>query len=69
MDLAQVVAEIPYILIQPLIFTAIVYPMVELQLTAKKFSLFALYMMLSFMDYTLYGMMAIALTPSAEIAV
>ncbi|KAL6865260.1 hypothetical protein ACP4OV_016411 [Aristida adscensionis] len=66
--IAQVTAEIPYILIQPLIFTAIVYPMVGFHLTVKKFFWFALYMILNFMDYTLYGMMAVSLTPSAEIA-
>lgn len=34
----QVAAEIPYMVIQPLIFTAIVYPMVGFQLVVKKFS-------------------------------
>lgn len=64
----QVAAEIPYMVIQPLIFSAIVYPMVGFQLAVKKFFLFVLYMILIFMDYTLYGMMAVALTPTAEIA-
>ncbi|ONM53994.1 ABC transporter G family member 34 [Zea mays] len=66
--IAQVAAEIPYMVIQPLIFSAIVYPMVGFQLAVKKFFLFVLYMILIFMDYTLYGMMAVALTPTAEIA-
>ena len=66
--LAQVAAEIPYIVIQPLIFSAIVYPMVGFQMTFEKFIWFVMYMILSFMDYTLYGMMAVALTPSPEIA-
>jgi hypothetical protein len=63
----QVAAEIPYMVIQPLIFTAIVYPMVGFQLAVKKFFSFAL-MILIFMDCTLYGLMAVALTPTAEIA-
>ncbi|XBI35443.1 hypothetical protein VPH35_121123 [Triticum aestivum] len=66
--IGQVAAEIPYIVIQPLIFSAIVYPMVGFQMTFEKFIWFVMYMILSFMDYTLYGMMAVALTPSPEIA-
>jgi len=55
-------------LIQVFIFSSIVYPMVGFQLTITKFFWFVLYMILSFTDYTLYGMMAVALTPNIEIA-
>lgn len=65
---AQIAVEIPYMLIQVFIFSAIVYPMVGFQLTVTKFFWFVLYMILSFTDYTLYGMMAVALTPNIEIA-
>ncbi|KAK3129218.1 hypothetical protein QOZ80_6BG0473910 [Eleusine coracana subsp. coracana] len=42
--------------------------MVGFQLTITKFFWFVLYMVMSFMDYTLYGMMVVALTPNIEIA-
>jgi len=64
----QIGVEIPYMLIQVFIFSSIVYPMVGFQLTITKFFWFVLYMILSFTDYTLYGMMAVALTPNIEIA-
>jgi ABC-type multidrug transport system permease subunit len=64
----QIGVEIPYMLIQVFIFSSIVYPMVGFQLTVTKFFWFVLYMILSFTDYTLYGMMAVALTPNIEIA-
>jgi hypothetical protein len=66
--LLQIGVEIPYMLIQIFTFSAIVYPMVGFQLTVTKFFWFVLYMILSFTDYTLYGMMAVALTPNIEIA-
>lgn len=64
----QIGIEIPYMIIQVFIFSAIVYPMAGFQLTVTKFFWFVLYMILSFTDYTLYGMMAVALAPSIEIA-
>ncbi|TVU11149.1 hypothetical protein EJB05_44716, partial [Eragrostis curvula] len=66
--IAQIAVEIPYMLTQVVIFSAIVYPMVGFQLTITKFLWFVLYMIMSFMDYTLYGMMVVALTPNIEIA-
>uniref|UniRef100_A0A0A9HDT0 ABC-2 type transporter transmembrane domain-containing protein n=1 Tax=Arundo donax TaxID=35708 RepID=A0A0A9HDT0_ARUDO len=54
--------------VQVLMFSAIVYPMIGFQLTAAKFFWFVLYMVLSFMYYTLLGMMTVALTPNIEIA-
>nr|CAB3453027.1 unnamed protein product [Digitaria exilis] len=66
--IAQIGVEIPYMLVQVFIFSAIVYPMVGFQLNVTKFFWFVLYMILSFTDYTLYGMMAVALTPNIEIA-
>lgn len=55
-------------LIQVCIFSAVVYPMVGFQQTITKFFWFVLYVTLSFMDFTLYGMMVVALTPNQEIA-
>jgi hypothetical protein len=64
----QVLVELPYMLVQVLIFSSIVYPMIGFQLTAGKFFWFFLYLVMSFMYYTLYGMMTVALTPNIEIA-
>ncbi|KAG2580460.1 hypothetical protein PVAP13_6NG344400 [Panicum virgatum] len=66
--IAQVSVELPYMLVQVLIFSWIVYPMIGFELTAGKFLWFFLYLVMSFMYYTLYGMMTVALTPNIEIA-
>ncbi|XP_062195980.1 ABC transporter G family member 45 isoform X2 [Phragmites australis] len=66
--IAQVSVELPYMFVQVLFFSSIVYPMIGFQLTATKFFWFVMYMVLSFMYYTLYGMMTVALTPNIEIA-
>ncbi|TVU04726.1 hypothetical protein EJB05_47857 [Eragrostis curvula] len=66
--IAQVSIELPYMFVQVLMFSAIVYPMIGFQLTAAKFMWFVFYMVLSFMYYTLLGMMTVALTPNIEIA-
>nr|ACL54293.1 unknown [Zea mays] len=69
--IAQVTTHIndqPYMLVQVLIFSSIVYPMIGFQLSAAKFFWFFLYLVMSFMYYTLYGMMTVALTPNIEIA-
>ncbi|XP_051202814.1 ABC transporter G family member 45 [Lolium perenne] len=66
--IAQIAIEFPYMLVQVAIFASIVYPMIGFQMTAGKFFWFVLYMVLSFMYYTLYGMMTVALTPNIEIA-
>uniref|UniRef100_M8B5A2 Pleiotropic drug resistance protein 12 n=1 Tax=Aegilops tauschii TaxID=37682 RepID=M8B5A2_AEGTA len=66
--IAQMAIELPYILVQVLVFASTVYPMIGFQMTTVKFFWFVLYMMLSFMYYTLYGMMTLALTPNHEMA-
>uniref|UniRef100_A0ACD5YAG0 Uncharacterized protein n=1 Tax=Avena sativa TaxID=4498 RepID=A0ACD5YAG0_AVESA len=66
--IAQVIIELPYMLVQVFMFVAIVYPMIGFQVTAGKFFWFLLYMVLSYMYYTLFGMMTVALTPNVEIA-
>ncbi|VAI24826.1 unnamed protein product [Triticum turgidum subsp. durum] len=66
--IAQMAIELPYIIVQVLVFAMIVYPMIGFQMTTVKLFWFLLYMMLSFMYYTLYGMMTVALTPNLEMA-
>ena len=64
----QIAVEIPYMFVQVLVFSAIVYPMAGFELTVTKLFWFVLYMTLSFIDFTLFGMMVVALTPNEEIA-
>uniref|UniRef100_A0ACD5ZVW4 Uncharacterized protein n=2 Tax=Avena sativa TaxID=4498 RepID=A0ACD5ZVW4_AVESA len=66
--IAQVAIELPYMLVQVFMFAAIIYPMIGFQMTAAKFFGFLLYMVLSYMYYTLFGMLTVALTPNIEIA-
>ena len=64
----QIAVEIPYMFVQVLVFSAIVYPMAGFELIVTKLFWFVLYMTLSFIDFTLFGMMVVALTPNEEIA-
>ncbi|KAJ4803787.1 ABC transporter G family member 45 [Rhynchospora pubera] len=66
--IAQMLIELPYMIVMVLIFSLIIYPMIGFQFTVAKFLWFILFMTLSFMYYTLYGMMCVALTPNVEIA-
>ncbi|KAL5750509.1 hypothetical protein ACOSP7_025112 [Xanthoceras sorbifolium] len=74
---AQGLVEIPYILVQTIIF-GITYFMVNFERTASKnliyvlmqfFPLYSiLFMFLTFTYFTFYGMMAVGLTPSPDLA-
>jgi ABC-type multidrug transport system permease subunit len=64
----QMAIEMPYMLVQVIMFASIVYPMIGFQMTTCKFCWFVMYMALSLMYYTLFGMMTVALTPNLEIA-
>ncbi|XP_077235594.1 ABC transporter G family member 45-like [Tasmannia lanceolata] len=66
--IAQVAIEIPYIIIQVLIFSLIAYPMMGFQWAALKFFWFISLMFLNFMYFVLFGMVTVALTPNQEIA-
>lgn len=65
---AQTAIEIPYILIQTMIYSLIVYSMIGFQWTTVKFFWFIFFMFMCFVYFTLYGMMAVALTPGHQIA-
>ncbi|KAJ6851228.1 ABC transporter G family member 45-like isoform X4 [Iris pallida] len=66
--IAQVTIEIPYIVVQVIAFSVIVYPMIGFQVEVAKFLWFILFMLFSFIYFTVFGMMTVALTPSQEIA-
>ncbi|CAM0913032.1 unnamed protein product [Alopecurus aequalis] len=65
---AQMAIELPYMLVQVFMCVAIVYPMIGFQMTTSKFFWFLLYVVLSYMYFTLMGMMTVALTPNIDIA-
>ncbi|CAL9782849.1 unnamed protein product [Musa acuminata subsp. burmannicoides] len=65
---AQGIVEIPYILLQTIIFGLITFFMINYERTLVKFILYCLFMFLTFMYFTFYGMMAVGLTPTQQLA-
>jgi hypothetical protein len=60
--------EIPYVLVQAVLFMLIAYPMIGYAWTATKFFWF-MYTMVCTLLYFLYlGMMLVSLTPSIQVA-
>ncbi|KAE8690971.1 Pleiotropic drug resistance protein 3 [Hibiscus syriacus] len=64
----QVVIELPYILIQTVIYGVIVYAMIGFEWTAAKFFWYLFYMYFTFLYFSFYGMIAVAVTPNHNIA-
>ncbi|XP_031474141.1 pleiotropic drug resistance protein 1-like [Nymphaea colorata] len=64
----QVAIELPYALIQALIYGVIVYAMIGFEWTAAKFFWYIFFMYFTFLYFTFYGMMAVAVTPNHHIA-
>ncbi|KAK8936083.1 Pleiotropic drug resistance protein 3 [Platanthera zijinensis] len=64
----QVVVEIPYIMVQAIIYGILVYSMIGFEWTAAKFFWYLFFMFFTFLYYTYYGMMAVGLTPSYNIS-
>ncbi|KAL8555070.1 hypothetical protein ACS0TY_003028 [Phlomoides rotata] len=65
---AQVTIEIPYVLVQALVFTGITYPMIGYYWSAYKISLYFYSMFTTLLYYTYLGMLLIAITPSFPVA-
>ncbi|KAI3868277.1 hypothetical protein MKX03_000188, partial [Papaver bracteatum] len=63
-----VVIEIPYILLQSLVYGVIVYAMIGFEWTAAKFFWYIFYMFFTLCYFTFYGMMTVAVTPNETIA-
>ncbi|CAN8270209.1 unnamed protein product [Cochlearia groenlandica] len=66
--LAQVVCEIPYVLIQTIYYTLIIYSMLCFEWTFVKFFWFFFVSFFSFLYFTYYGMMTVAVTPNQQVA-
>ncbi|KAL3676895.1 hypothetical protein R1sor_026843 [Riccia sorocarpa] len=65
---AQVLIEIPYCFVQTIIYSFITYGLISYQWTAAKFFWYLFFLFFTFLYFTYYGMMAVGLTPNAQIA-
>ncbi|KAH9290325.1 hypothetical protein KI387_034442 [Taxus chinensis] len=66
--LAQVAIELPYVLIQSLVYGSVVYSLTALEWTAVKFVWYLFFMYFGFLSYTFFGIMTVALTPNHNLA-
>jgi ABC-type multidrug transport system permease subunit len=66
--LAQLLVEIPYVLVQVLLYATISYAMIGFEWTATKFFWYLYVLYFGVIMFTYYGMMMVALTPNATLA-
>ncbi|XP_073302587.1 ABC transporter G family member 29-like [Primulina huaijiensis] len=66
--MAQVVTEIPYVLLQTSYYTLLVYTMMSFEWKAVKFFWFFFVTFFSLLYYTYYGMMTVSITPNLQVA-
>lgn len=64
----QIVVELPYVLVQAVVYGVIVYAMIGFEWTAPKFLWFILFSYFTFLYFTLYGMTTVSFTPSNQVA-
>ncbi|XP_024532537.1 ABC transporter G family member 39 isoform X2 [Selaginella moellendorffii] len=65
---AQVLIEIPYVFVQAFSYGLVVYATMQLEWTAAKFLWFLFFLYMTFLYFTLCGMVTVALTPNDQIA-
>ncbi|CAM6028215.1 unnamed protein product [Sphagnum balticum] len=66
--LAQVLIEVPYVLIQATVYALITYSMTGFEWTPAKFFWFLFILYFTLISFTFYGMMMVALTPNSQLA-
>lgn len=66
--LAQGLIEIPYVVVQTLLYSLVTYSLIQFEWTAGKFWWYTLFMFLTLLYFTFYGMMAISITPNEQLA-
>lgn len=66
--MAQGIIEIPYIFVQTILYCVITYATIGFEWTAKKFFWYTLFMLLTLLYFTYYGMMAISITPNEQLS-
>ncbi|OVA06530.1 ABC transporter-like [Macleaya cordata] len=64
----QVAIEIPYVFVQAVIYSLIVYSMIGFEWTVAKFFWYFFFTYFSLLYFTYYGMMTVAVTPNHNIA-
>ncbi|CAL9165196.1 unnamed protein product [Musa hybrid cultivar] len=64
----QVAIEVPYVLIQSVVYGVIVYAMIGFEWTADKFFWYLFFLSFTMLYFTYYGMMTVGLTPNYNIA-
>ena len=64
----QIAIEIPYVLLQSLIYVPATYAMIGFKWTASKFFWNLFYTNFALLYFAFFGMMAVALTPNQSIA-
>eukprot|EP00253_Pinus_taeda_P007653 PITA_07653 len=65
---AQAAIELPYVLIQAVIYSVLVYAMMDFQWQAAKFLWYFFFSYFTFLYFTYYGMMTMSLTPNHNIS-
>ncbi|XP_027916472.1 pleiotropic drug resistance protein 1-like isoform X2 [Vigna unguiculata] len=65
---AQVVIEVPYVLGQAAVYSIIIYAMIGYEWSVPKFLWCLFFMYFSFLYFTYYGMMAVAVTPNQHVS-
>ncbi|MBA0807504.1 hypothetical protein Gohar_023308 [Gossypium harknessii] len=65
---AQVVVELPYILVQAATYGIIVYSMMAFEWSAAKFLWYIFFMYFTLLYFTFFGMMTMAITPNFHVA-
>ncbi|VFQ72953.1 unnamed protein product [Cuscuta campestris] len=66
--LAQVAIEIPYVLMQSVVYGLVVYAMIGFEWNAGKFFWYLFMMFFTLLYFTYYGMMSVAITPNQNVA-
>lgn len=65
---AQVAIELPYVLIQAVIYNVLVYAMMDFQWQAAKFLWYLFFLYFTFLYFTYYRMMTMSLMPNHNIS-
>ena len=61
--------EVPYVALQTLLCVFVTFPLIQFQWTAVKLAWYTLFMFLTFLYFTYFGMAAIAISPNQEISI
>ncbi|XP_022979404.1 pleiotropic drug resistance protein 1-like [Cucurbita maxima] len=64
----MVLIELPYVLVQAVVYCLLVYSMIGFEWTVAKFLWYLVIMYFTLLYFTFYGMMAVAMTPNHHIA-